>query len=119
MDDERKAALAQRRREDEVKHKKVLTKKYSQRGIQKMSLSEYDALRRKKALRQQERKLPRPIKLLLSVPVFIIFAAGLLFLPYLLYLVATSPSSDSKKTKEDVHQSIEKNGVRTISSGRR
>ncbi len=107
MDEDRKEMLAQRKKEDMAKQKEALAKKYKDRGIQKMSLAEYEAARKKLAMQRKRLKLPPQVTFVLKTPFLILFVLGLRFLPYIVYLIATSPSADDKKTKTTINPPVD------------
>ena len=81
----------------------TLSDKYKLKGAQQYTYAEYQAA---KAKSNKPRFTISPIvKIILGTPFIIIFCAGILFIPYMLYTIATSPSapepSDQTKTTDD------------------
>ena len=79
--------------EKEQHAKEQLASRYKQKGAQQLSLEEYLALQKKKT--KSVKKLPAQLQFLLATPFLIIFCFGIFFLPYLAYVIFTSPSNDS------------------------
>ncbi len=77
-----------------VKNKEnpTLEDKYKEKGAQQMTYAEYEALRNKNS-KAPKFKIPLFLKFILGTPFIIIFCCGIVFLPYLLYLILTSPSA--------------------------
>ena len=76
-----------------------LKAKYQTKGAQQVSLQEYMALQEKKA-KKAKVALPAYVKFILATPLFILFAFGLFFIPYIIFQAFTShSSSDSGKAK--------------------
>ena len=80
--------------------------KYKEKGIQQLTLKEYEALKNKKAKKFQ---IPQQIKMVLLTPVLLLFCAGVFFIPYILYLIATGeppqyeePVTPPINTQEDL-----------------
>ena len=71
---------------------------YKNKGFQKMSYKEYEALRNKK---KKPREIPAHIKFILSTPLLIIFCFGLFLIPYTLYAVATGKETSKKNHSWD------------------
>lgn len=74
----------------------ALDKKYQERGAQRLTLAEYHALQKKKGASP---KLSPQLRLILSTPFLIVFCFGALFLPYMVFVILTSPSAETKKEK--------------------
>lgn len=83
-----------RRLEEEEKERQLVRTKYRDRGFQKMTLADYEALRNKKS-RFRFFQLPLYMQFILGTPLLIIFCAGLYFLPYILFLIASSPAVEA------------------------
>jgi len=85
------------REQKRKKEKALLAEKYKSRGIQQLSLAEYESLRsaRKK---KGGLKIPTPIKFIFATPVLFVFCYGLFFIPYTMYQVATGKSAEEKKS---------------------
>jgi hypothetical protein len=79
----------------------VLNEKYKKLGAQTLSYKEYLALKQK----QQHRgfNVPIHIKFILATPFIIIFCYGVFYIPYMLYLIATSPENH-QPTKANTEQ---------------
>ncbi len=69
-----------------------------------MSLAEYETLQAKKA-KKGKLKLPTPVKYILLAPVFVVFLAGIFFIPYICYVILTSPQSKSSLEESQAPQS--------------
>ena len=75
-----------------------LKTKYEAKGAQQISLQEYRAIQEKKA--KAKFALPAYVKFILAAPLFILFAFGLFFIPYIIFKAFTSNSpADSDKAK--------------------
>ena len=72
--------------------KAVPIEQYKNRGYQQLSWKEYQALQEKKQARKGL-KIPIHLKLILGTPFLILFCYGIFFIPWMLYLIATSPSA--------------------------
>ena len=90
---------------DEQKNKELLAQKYRAKGFQKLSLAEYEALKTKRA-RKKGFSIPLHFKFILSTPLLIIFCFGILFIPYIIYVIATGPymAPVDKEEKESSYQ---------------
>ncbi len=77
------------------KDKKNLTlaEKYKLKGAQQMTYDEYEAAKAKSARKSSKFKIPAFAKFILGTPFIIIFLFGVLFIPYIVYLIFTSPSA--------------------------
>jgi len=94
--------------EDQNKEKEILQQKYKAKGCQTLSLAEYQALRAKRSHRKKS-GLPAPVKFVFSTPLLIIFCFGVLFLPYIIYMIATgpfSPPKDDTKAKDVSYEDL-------------
>lgn len=89
--------MSEKKEED----KKALAEKYKLKGAQQISYAEYEALRAKKS-RVRPVKIPFFAKFIFGTPFIIIFCCGIVFLPYIIYLIATSPSAPPPK--DEVNQ---------------
>jgi len=76
-----------------------LTGKYKQKGFQKISIEEYEAMRAKKSKRRKI-KIPAAIKFVGNSVSMVIFCFGIIFVPWILYYVATHPMVDPSKKKD-------------------
>lgn len=124
MDEDRKAAIAKRKIEDKAKQQKALAEKYKERGFQRVSWMEYKTLQSKSAKKYRllkKWKIPPHLKFILGTPFLIIFCFGLIFLPFMIYLVATGPSADSKKPtkKTTITQPADEKNSQTTSPAQR
>jgi hypothetical protein len=91
----------QTQQEQQQQHQQELLKKYKERGFQQLSLAEYESLKARKSKRALFR-LPLHMKLILATPFLVIFCLGIYFIPYILYLVTTSPDANPKDYKTEV-----------------
>jgi len=82
--------------QDQNNEKALLKQKYKAKGCQTLSLAEYQALRAKRS-RKKRAGIPIHFKFVLSTPLLIIFCFGVLFLPYIIYRIATGPFSPPKE----------------------
>lgn len=78
----------------------TLNDKYKARGAQSMSMAEYLALKEKNS-KKPKLQIPTFVKYILGSPFIILFCAGLLFIPYILYTIATSPSAPEPKDDDE------------------
>lgn len=78
-----------------------LAKTYKLKGAQQISLSEYEAMRARDAKKFKVR-VPPALKFILQTPLFVLFICGIFFIPYVLYLIATSTSTPSEPEKKDI-----------------
>ncbi len=70
-----------------------LAEKYKLKGAQQTSYDEYAAAKAKSEKKNSKFKIPPFVKFILGVPFVIIFMFGILFIPYIIYLILTSPSA--------------------------
>jgi len=77
----------------------ALKKKYKQKGAQQLTLAEY--LANKKKAKKRKGQIPTHIKIILATPFLIIFCFGIFFIPYMLYLIATSPLAPENPDKNE------------------
>ena len=68
-----------------------LRERYSRLGAQQISYEEYLALQKRLSSRRRL-SIPVFVGWILSSPFLLIFCLGLVFLPYIVYLVLTSPA---------------------------
>jgi hypothetical protein len=82
------------------KEQAELAEKYKSRGIQQLSLAEYEALRsaRKKKSRMN---IPTPVKFIFATPVLFVFCYGLFFIPYTMFQVATAKPAEKEQSAGD------------------
>ena len=76
-----------------------LSDKYKLKGAQQMTYDEYLALQEKK--NKPKFKVPPALKFILGTPFIIIFCCGIVFIPYMLYLILTSPSAPPPEDKPE------------------
>ena len=69
----------------------TLADKYKLKGAQQLTYNEYQALKAKNS--KPKFKIPPFVKFILGTPFIIIFCCGVFFIPYILYLIMTSPSA--------------------------
>ena len=62
----------------------TLTDKYKSKGAQQLTLKEYEALKAKKEQKSQK-KVPLPVRIILAIPMFLIFAFGLILIPIIFF----------------------------------
>ncbi len=79
----------------------TLTDKYKLKGAQKTTFTEYEAAKAKSARKNTEFKIPTFVKFILGTPFVIIFLFGILFIPYIIYLILTSPSAPTPKDETE------------------
>lgn len=100
MDDQKPTPESQ---QNEPNDKPELTNKYKLRGFQKISLPEYEARRAKDAKRFKF-KIPTAVKLIGRSIFFVLFCFGVVYIPWVLFIVATHPigwsSNNSNATLE-------------------
>ena len=79
----------------DIKDKKNLTlaEKYKLKGAQQMSYDQYEALKAKNSRKSSKFKIPTFAKFILTAPFIIGFAFGIFFIPFIIYLILTSPSA--------------------------
>lgn len=77
----------------------TLADKYKLKGAQQITYAEYQALKAKNSRRRFI--IPPFVKFILGTPFIIVFCCGLVFIPYILYLIATSPSAPAPKDKPE------------------
>jgi len=82
--------------EQRKKEKALLTQKYREKGIQQLSLAEYEALRSSRK-RKKRLNIPTPVKFIFATPVLFVFCYGVFFIPYTMYQVATGRPSKAKQ----------------------
>lgn len=70
-----------------------LAEKYKLKGAQQTSYADYEAAKAKSNRKNARFKIPTPVKFIVGTPFVIIFLFGLLFIPFILYLILTSPSA--------------------------
>ncbi len=75
-----------------VKENLTLADKYKLKGAQQMTYADYKALQAKNK-KTAKFKIPIFVKFILGTPFIIVFCCGVLFIPYILYLILTSPSA--------------------------
>ena len=62
----------------------TLTDKYKAKGAQQLTLKEYEVLKAKKD-QQAQKKVNPIVKIILSIPMLIIFAFGLVLIPFIFF----------------------------------
>jgi hypothetical protein len=73
---------------------------YKKRGAQSISYKDYIALREKKRNRKKL-SIPLHVKFILGTPFLILFGYGIFFIPWIIYVVLTSPEGKSSESKKD------------------
>lgn len=81
------------------KNELTLTEKYKLKGAQQMTYAEYETLRAKN--KNAKPKIPPIVKMILGAPFVLIACVGVLFIPYMLYLIITSPSAPPITDEEE------------------
>jgi hypothetical protein len=94
--------------------KENLAQKYKEKGAQRLSIAEYVALQEKKE--KAAIKVPKQIKVAFSIPFLILFAFGVVFVPYMIFLIATSPTAKPKQTATDYDVIMKKKAPSEASS---
>jgi len=69
----------------------TLEDKLKLKGAQQMTVADYQTLKTKQ--NKPQFKLPPVVKWILAAPFIAIFAAGVIFLPFMVYRFLTSPSA--------------------------
>ena len=72
---------------------------YRDKGFQKISYKEYEALRSKK---KTPKEIPAHIQFILGTPFLIIFCFGIFFVPYMLFVIATRKDASAQKSSPSV-----------------
>ena len=70
-----------------------LAEKYKLEGAQQTSYDEYATAKAKSKTKRSSFKIPTFVKFIIGAPFVIIFIFGILFIPYIIYLILTSPSA--------------------------
>ncbi len=73
---------------------------YKKRGAQSISYKDYIAQREKKRNRKKL-SIPLHVKFILGTPFLILFGYGIFFIPWIIYVVLTSPEGKSSESKKD------------------
>jgi len=100
--------------EQEQKEKEILSQKYRAKGFQSLSLAEYEAIRKRKN-KKKNLAVPPFLKFIAGTPLIIIFIFGLIFLPWIIYMIATGPYQHWKE-KDDSSRSAYDNPYKKNSS---
>lgn len=66
-----------------------LTELYKEKGVQKQSYNDYLSLKKQQDQRKKF-KLPAPIKFIIATPFVLLFCVGIVFIPFIIYLLFTS-----------------------------
>jgi len=86
--------------EASVQERAHVEEAYKKKGAQTLSYKEYMALKEKK----QSRKgwaLPLHVKFILGTPFLILFGYGVFFIPWMLFVVWTSPPESTSENKKE------------------
>lgn len=77
--------------------------KLKAKGAQSMSYKEYETLRtRKEKAKAKKLKIPAQLKIALSTPAILIACFGVVFIPYVLFLIATGkPKAPAPETSKN------------------
>ena len=78
---------------------------YKKRGIQQMSWDEYKA-KREKEKKKKKRKLPTHIKFIIGTPFILLFCYGVFFIPWVLYLILTSPEAPEEEEEKTENSAL-------------
>lgn len=62
----------------------------------KIDYKDYLVLRAKEAQKLKKSQMPLPLKIIFSTPFVILFFFGLIFLPFIIYQIVTSPRAVEK-----------------------
>jgi hypothetical protein len=100
LSSESPSAKADAAAEQQAKEKAELAKKYKAKGVQNMTLKEYLELKKKKGGKEKP-QVPVPVKLTLSTPLLLICCFGVIFIPYIVYQVATGKYEPVVEKKEE------------------
>jgi hypothetical protein len=95
MNDEGQEELQKLQQEKVKAEQDRLQNSYRDKGFQKISYKEYEALRNKK---KPAKKIPAHIQLILGTPFLIICCFGLIFIPYMLFVIATGKDASAHKS---------------------
>jgi len=71
--------------------------------MQSVSLKDY-LLAQEKAKNKKPFKIPMPIVLTVLTPFILVFCLGIYFLPYMIYLISTSPSAPSPEERDRAYE---------------
>ena len=91
----------------QAKARAQLNEKLKAKGAQSLSYKEYLALKAKKEKAAQA-KIPIQLKFILSTPILLVVCFGVLFIPYILYLIATSKPTVEKKDNTGLESIMKK-----------
>lgn len=75
-----------------IEEKEDLSELYKKRGLKQQGLNDYMLLKKQQDQRKKF-QLPTVVKLILTTPFILLFCAGLIFIPFMIYLYLTSPSA--------------------------
>ena len=75
-----------------IEEKEDLSELYKKRGLKQQGLNDYMLLKKQQDQRKKF-KLPTVVKLILTTPFILLFCAGLIFIPFMIYLYLTSNSA--------------------------
>ena len=95
-----------------------IEEEYKKRGAQSIPYKEYIALREKKKNRKKI-SIPLHIKFILGTPFLILFGYGVFFIPWVLYMVMTSPEDKADTKKEKTAATDDKDRTKQAKSDRR
>ena len=72
----------------------------------KLTLQEYQALKKGRQQKSKGIQIPKPIKIILLIPVFFLFLLGLIFLPWIAFKIFTTPLKDTSthQTQSATHR---------------
>ncbi len=95
MNDEGQEELQKLEQEKIKAEQDRLQNVYRDKGFQKISYKEYEALRNKK---KTPKKIPAHIQFILGTPFLILFCFGIFFIPYMLFVIATGKDASAQKS---------------------
>jgi hypothetical protein len=80
----------------------LLKQKYRDKGLQRKTLAEHHAEIKKK--QKSSIQMPVALKFICATPLIIVFGFGVFFIPFMIYVIMTSPEAstdDAPKTQYD------------------
>lgn len=77
-----------------------LSQKYQERGSQRVTLAEHEAQQEKKA-KKKNIKLHPLAKIIVNIPLILLFCFGIFFIPFMIYSIATSKEKGHEPTDEN------------------
>jgi hypothetical protein len=89
----------------------LLKQKYREKGLQSKTLAEHHA-QIKKAQKSQI-KMPTALKIICATPLIIIFGFGIFFIPFMIYVIMTSPEASPDDKPQTKYEKLQKERPRT------